>query len=634
MTVARSNMRLALGAIGFALLLLASPQLARAGCGCTKPPPAPSPVRPAAAWSGSEVTLFGDALVAGASYRVRFRSGTASVTRFVDGVAILRRDLADAVEKPQIVVNAPPLPLGPTAIQVTDADGAVVIEMTDDLFTVAPQPIGIPTGVGVYHFDGYRAAVSRDGLVYLSLDFGDVQHARVFDAQAVGLPLRFAAEDVAFWNIQGFLMQLLGEKMPGLFAIHTANEADSDVFHYSRHEFNTWFLQHGERANHALDPNDPNWHLDGTRHVDHNKLLLEIAATLPDGSTLAPGATPVFTLAVRLETLFQHGAVGRDSVRVDNHAIVRSDGLLLGNNGDVLSNGPVSVRNQSTVLGDATGDSFEIDTGGIVTGALRPADPPVEFLPVAVPTGLVELGDFVVSTSTSLGVGSYHADKLEVVAGAELHIANADGPVTIYASGDVNVHNQSSVVADDPDPEKFALYLAGDVTARFTNDSDFYGVVYGPDAELIVDNGGAFDGAFVGGTMIVDNHSQVTYDEALHVNECSSDPLPFDVPVDLVVRPGERLALPDQLLAALTGHQLRIGRRAAPLVAVDGLSIGIVVPPDLEPDSSVELALVDALGCRSWRTVMVSVPEASTAAGGAGAVAALAWLGRRRGRRS
>jgi len=193
---------------------------ALAGCGCTKPPPPLASVRPSVAWSGAEVTLFDAALVAGQSYEIRFDSGTANgPPRRVTGTAVSKRDLSDGVYKPQVVVPLPAIPLGPASVQIRTVGGAVIADLADDVFTVAPSPIGIPTGVGVYRFENYRAAVGRDGTVYLALDFGDVQHARVFDAQAVGLPLRFESRDLAFWNVQGFLMQLLGQNMPGLFAI-------------------------------------------------------------------------------------------------------------------------------------------------------------------------------------------------------------------------------------------------------------------------------------------------------------------------------------------------------------------------------------------------------------------------------
>jgi len=626
--------------VSLAVLLIASaflPDVAGAGCGCTKPPPAPAKLRPAAAWSGSEVTLFDDALVPGTSYQVRFESGTTHEKATASGVAVLRRDLADGVERPQIVVTLPALPLGPTAVKLLGPGTALLEEIGDEHFTVAPQPVGIPTGVGTYRYENYRAAVSRDGIVYLSLDFGDIQHARVFDARLVGLPLRYEAEDVAFWNIQGFLMQLLGAKMPGLFAIGASNGADSDVLHYSRHEFNTWFLQHGERASHSVDPSDANWHLDGTPHIDHDRQILAMTATWPDGSTPTPGATARATLEIEVETLFAHGVVGRDSVLVDQ-AVVRSDdgGLLplFSNDGDVLSNGPVQLKNQALVTGDATGSPIEIELGSTVLGALHPVEEPVSFLPVDVPPGLVDLGDFVVSTSTSLGVGSYFATKLEVVAGATLRIENADGPVTVYVDGDVTIQNAGQVVTDDSDPEKFAIYLAGESTARFTNASGFHGVVYGPDALVEVDNDGVFAGAFVGGTTVIKGGAEVIYTEALHANVCPADPLPLEVPGDLRLLPGRVLELPIDLGGLLDGHELRIGRREASLLPIVGdltpVAAGVLVPADLEAGVDVELALVDANGCRSWRTLIVPVPEPSAALAALVACAALASLQRTR----
>src|SRR5439155_5956796 len=86
--------------------------------------------------------------------------------------------------------------------------------------------------------------------------------------------------------------------IPGMFVFPTDDDANSDELHYSRHEFVTYFLQHAERMPHQVDAADGNWHVDGSRHVDHDHLILEIAGRLRDGSTPRPGATPAFTLAV------------------------------------------------------------------------------------------------------------------------------------------------------------------------------------------------------------------------------------------------------------------------------------------------------------------------------------------------
>jgi hypothetical protein len=592
---------------------------ALAGCGCTKPPPALAAVRPSVAWSGAEVTLFDAALVAGQHYEISFDPGTANgPARRVTRKAVSKRDLADGVRKTQVVVPLPVMPIGPAAVQIRTASGTLIADLADDAFTVAPSPIGIPTGVGVYRFENYRAAVGRDGIVYLALDFGDIQHARVFDAKAVGLPLRFESHDLAFWNVQGFLMQLLGQNMPGLFAIDASQGANSDVLRYSRHEFNTWFLQHGERESHAVDPSDAAWHLDGTHHIDHDHQILAIDATLPDGSPLPSGPTPRFTLEVTTSTLFSNGVVGRDDVLVDNGASIQSVDLatgILGNRGHVASNGGVTVKNESIVNGDATATWFDVGSGGVVTGALEPVETPLDFLPVEVPSGLMDLGDLVVEAPLSLGVGSYRASKLEVANGGVLSIENAAGPVTIYVTGSMTVKDGGRIETALADPESFAVYLIAGSSAKFTDESGFFGVVYGPDAVVEVDNEGEFTGAFVGASMVVKNGARVSYDASLHLDSCPRVPAQMSAPPNLVLVPGAPISLPVQAGVVASGHELRIDRHPVPLAANLSGGVDLVVPATLVPGSEVEMTLIDSNGCRSRRTLIVPVERTPIACG-------------------
>lgn len=598
---------------------------AEAGCGCTKPPPPPAAVRPAFAWPGAEVTVFDPALVAGGAYRVTFLPPAGFRWRAVETTAIERRDLADGVVRPQLVVTLPELPLGPAMVKVEDlSDGRVLSQHFDRHFTVAPHPVGVPNGVGVYRFEHYRAAVSREGVVLLSLDFGDIQHARVFEARALDLPLRFGSEDLAFYNVQGFLMQLLGKAMPGLYAIGAAEGGQSDLLRYSRHEFNTYFLQHGERGEHGhlVDPSDPNWHLDGTPHIDHDHQILAIEARLPDGRLPAPGATEAFTLEIRTETLFSHGVVGEGELSVHNDARIQSYQLgpggvpIPGSAGHVRSNGEVSVTNHAVVAGDATAPSIVQAGGGAITGLLHAPAQPLDLLPVDVPSGLFDLGRWVIETPQTLGVGSYRVEDLEVKEGGLLYIDNAGGPVTIYVTDGVTLDHGGAIVTADDDPEKFAIYLVAGADAKLSDGAGFHGVVYGPEASVVVDNGGVFRGALVGGSVELANEAELHYLAALHRNDCSATPanLPLDAGVELV--PGQLLLLPGALIDALLGWQVRLDRRDVP-IALLGPIVGILVPPDLEPGSRVELAMVDANGCRSRRTVIAEVapPGVSMACG-------------------
>jgi hypothetical protein len=294
----RSAVSLSVVALVIASLVMPSP--ARAGCGCAKPPPPPAAIRPAATYAGAPVTIISSALREGVPYRVIFASGVSSALASVDATAVARRDLADGVVKPQLVVSLPSLPLGPVRVEVSDAKGKRLLAIADDQFTAVSQPVLLPEKLATEN-SKQRAAVGRDGTVYLSFDLSGVLDARTFTAVAKGLPLRFGTEDVVIYNVQGFLMQTLTNPVPGMFAFSataTEKEKNSDALLYFRHEFQTYFMDHVERDVHALDPTDPSWHKDGTRHVDHDHLIMAIAGAKADGGLFSAGATPEFTLSV------------------------------------------------------------------------------------------------------------------------------------------------------------------------------------------------------------------------------------------------------------------------------------------------------------------------------------------------
>lgn len=113
----------------------------------------------------------------------------------------------------------------------------------------------------MHHWPAQQAAVGADGTVYLALDVSAIRGPMVFDAELLGYPLRFGAEDVTFYTVQGFLMQRLVsgavEPIPGMSVQPAWNSSSSNRLQYPRHEFVSYFLQHQERQPHALgaDPN-------------------------------------------------------------------------------------------------------------------------------------------------------------------------------------------------------------------------------------------------------------------------------------------------------------------------------------------------------------------------------------------
>jgi hypothetical protein len=143
----------------------------------------------------------------------------------------------------------------------------------------------------------YRAAVGADGTVYIPVDVAEVSNATRFAGTALGLPLQYEAKNVAMYNGQGYLMQLLDTTSPRLFELKGGDLDRSTTLSYWRHEFST-YKQEELSAKHL--PGDPadEWHADGTRHVDHDHIVVALRGTFADGTTPSPGATPPFQLVI------------------------------------------------------------------------------------------------------------------------------------------------------------------------------------------------------------------------------------------------------------------------------------------------------------------------------------------------
>ncbi|NOT56085.1 MAG: hypothetical protein HOP18_15915 [Deltaproteobacteria bacterium] len=503
-------------------LLFSLPTLAVAGCGCEKPPPAPASVRPNATYGGMPVTMFGSGITTGQLYTVTFTAMNGTATTVSSVAAVSKRDLADGVYKAQLIVTVPSsLPLGPVGITVKRAGQTVILlSIPDTSFTVAPQPISVPAQVGEFHYQNFQFAVSRAGVVYLSLNLNSVTLPMVFQGQAKGYPLRFSSDDIVFYNTQGFLMQLLNQNMPGLGSTVSSSGNDSDTLHYSRHEFTTFYLEHDERQAHSMDPTDANWHLDGSRHIDHDHLVLAITGKM-NGNGPVPGATPAFELVFKTFSLFHHGLVGASSINMSNAATTDSYNSitnLSGTDGDLRSNGSINLTNAAFVNGDATAASFSVTNGAVITGTKTTTSQALDFMPISVPKELQNLGNIVRTNSktyTLVGPASYKVGKIDLSNDARLIIDNANGPVTLYVTQNVTTTNSARITTTDTNPENFALYMVngGDVT--LTNAGTFYGVVYGPQSLINFTNGGQFNGAFVGKSVTLNNGAQVHYDTAL-----------------------------------------------------------------------------------------------------------------------
>jgi hypothetical protein len=272
------------------------PSLARGGCGCDKPPPPLAAVRPFVGYANQKIVLFDGRLVPGTSYQVQFISRTDGSNDWSSGNAKLRRDLADGSLRTQLRVKVADVSFGPATIRVW-SNGVLLYSLTDDQFTVTAQPVPLHDFNETVTRDGYQAGVGADGTVYIPVEVSEVNKATTFTGVGNGFPLTYSAANVSMYNKQGFFMQALDPTVPGLFRITAGSSLTSDTLSYWRHEFETYKDKHRQYAGWNND-DDADWHADGTRHIDHDMIIVAIAGTLADGSRPAPGMTPPFQLQV------------------------------------------------------------------------------------------------------------------------------------------------------------------------------------------------------------------------------------------------------------------------------------------------------------------------------------------------
>ena len=284
--------------IGLIALGALVPAPADAGCGCSKPPPPRASVRPFVGYADQKIVLFSDLLTAGTAYWVQFTATSDGSVDWSRGKAAMRRDFADGQVRTQLRVAVGNVALGPCTIRVWADQTTPLYTLGDDQFTVASKPIVLHDLVETVTEDGYQAGVGKDGTVYIPVDVSSVSDGTVFSGMANGFPLSFEAGGIAMYNQQGFLMQLLDPTSPGLFRIAPGSGATSDALTYWRHEFRTYKQDHRRNDSHRAD-DDPDWHADGSPHIDHDKIVVAISGTLASGNRPAPGATRPFDLVVQ-----------------------------------------------------------------------------------------------------------------------------------------------------------------------------------------------------------------------------------------------------------------------------------------------------------------------------------------------
>lgn len=269
----------------------------------------------------------------------------------------------------------------------------------------------------------------------------------------------------------------------------------------------------------------------------------------------AGGATRTVRIHAKLSNPFalNYAVFSENTVNLKSHSSVRgfdsSDRWRRNLTADIgtMSNnhGSIDIKNGAEVFGDVyvgpTGDPSKVVSmkhRSDIKGELfnQPLPPPLP--PVSAPTYLSNKGKLIGKdiTLSAKDSGAYSSisianngqlritghcvlavsGDIELKNDAEVYITDS-GSLTLYLAGDFDAKNSSGVVNTSAVPSKFKLYGTGSKqTIDLKTDHSFFGVIYAPNADMTLYNGGSAYGSFIVNNFEMKNSGHVYYDKALN----------------------------------------------------------------------------------------------------------------------
>ncbi len=139
---------------------------------------------------------------------------------------------------------------------------------------------------GTFYYENVQVAVDTQGRILLPFDLSDLREPMQFFVMVDGLPLRFAEDDVDYYNKDEVNLKLFEmlvaspeDHQWGAFYGALVDEAAdaktcSDVISYWRHEFYTYADAHRAGGSHEVGKDG--LHPDGSTHIDHYNLVTAV----------------------------------------------------------------------------------------------------------------------------------------------------------------------------------------------------------------------------------------------------------------------------------------------------------------------------------------------------------------------
>ncbi len=254
--------------------------------------------------------------------------------------------------------------------------------------------------------------------------------------------------------------------------------------------------------------------------------------------------------------LFNNGIFGKTSVTMSGNTYIDSydssvgpySALTAGSNGDVGTNGVLTMSENSLINGDAL-----IGLGGSasgvtsrVSGEIFYSGNEVELPPVTLPdyfSGLTNSGNLSLSSDDTMVIpsGNYFYQTISLSAKSSLTInsntniyvsegfsisgqavVSTNSVVTLYIGGNGDFSGQG-IVNNSGIPSGLQIYALGDGTSlSYSGKSNFYGIIYAPESTVSASGNASYFGAIIGDTVNFSGNGGFHYDETLSDNGPSS----------------------------------------------------------------------------------------------------------------
>lgn len=279
------------------------------------------------------------------------------------------------------------------------------------------------------------------------------------------------------------------------------------------------------------------------------------------------GARVELTLQRNVDPTWRFAAFGREQLTMDSNARIDSYSTALGtsyaaqatngsgssayaaSNGDIGSNGAITMRSNSKVFGDASAGPSSSTTligNSVVTGGTTPMSSNITLPSITLPA-IASAGNLTITGATTLGPGSLaygafrgNASSTTTIVGpatvvfqsfqlrsnASLLVNSSNGPVKIYVVDSFILNSNSQLRPLNYRPEDLELNLLSDNiidpgvvvqldTIEFDSNAKMYGTILAPEANIAFNSNFELFGAVMARRVHLDSNSRVHFDENL-----------------------------------------------------------------------------------------------------------------------